>query len=476
MQVLLLLVVVYALSYQLQAPLEPFLVDRLVQGEAAASYARLQSFFAMIQMLGSLIVGHLIDAIGLRGAFVLNFGACAASYALLANASTIHLLYLSKVPTIFQTGFLCAQTAAAKLTPPGPSRVELLGRLTMAYTIGATVGPSLGGALGVEASAWLAVALSVLAMASVIVFLPGSVDISEESRACTSEQSSNSPPSSNSSSQSSAQSKPPTSRPLSTSVDPAVVTRRAEASSAGRSGWWSRASTVLHCVWFFLMTKFVCGAVNSMQGSLQPFVLKDRFGLTEALVGLFMSARFFGTAVMGMGLGRLTTALRGPQAVIVCCLLAMSLGFGSIAAILLRTDVFTAASIQDMLVLDTRALYVLVSFGLALFQFPLATTITACTTSLVPPDVKGTLVGMEHSLYAAAAMVGPPLGVALMEAFGLSIVAAAAGAVYAAVWTAWMFRQAEREEKRGAEVFQAREVSARDGQDWSATPEKEKES
>ena len=60
-----------------------------------------------------IVVGYLLDRVGLRWMFALNFAACAACYALLANATSIELLFASKVPALFQAGFLCAQTAAA---------------------------------------------------------------------------------------------------------------------------------------------------------------------------------------------------------------------------------------------------------------------------------------------------------------------------------------------------------------------------
>ena len=145
-----LLVVLYAVCYQLQSPLEPFLVDTLAKdADGAAAYAQLQSFFQALQILGSVAVGYGLDMLGLRIMFVLNFIGCAASYALLAQATTIEALYLSKVPSMVMAGFLCAQTAVAQLTPAGADRATALGRLTSSYTIGGVIGPTLGGVLGV---------------------------------------------------------------------------------------------------------------------------------------------------------------------------------------------------------------------------------------------------------------------------------------------------------------------------------------
>ena len=106
LHVVYLLVVVYALCYQLQSPLEPFLVESLSAKDAdgAAAYASLQSFFAVVQMVGSFMVGYLLDVLGIRVMFALNFIGCALSYGLLAHATTMEELYLSKVPAVLMAG------------------------------------------------------------------------------------------------------------------------------------------------------------------------------------------------------------------------------------------------------------------------------------------------------------------------------------------------------------------------------------
>ena len=66
-------IILYALSYQLQRPVEPYLVRSLIRGngdaaedESAANraYGRLTSFFSAIQTVGSPVVGTLLDRIG----------------------------------------------------------------------------------------------------------------------------------------------------------------------------------------------------------------------------------------------------------------------------------------------------------------------------------------------------------------------------------------------------------------------------
>ena len=180
--------------YQLQRPLEPYLVEKLGAGQpdsdAAASYGWLQSFFAAIQtvrrrafkprrrccsfsvpgkkkkkkkptlwgayykliegvtptclQVGSPLVGYLLDVVGSRYAFMTVFAASALSYEMLARCTTLNGLFLSKVPTLLQHAFLVAQAVVSQVVPP-ERRAAALGRLMTAYTIGATVGPALGG-------------------------------------------------------------------------------------------------------------------------------------------------------------------------------------------------------------------------------------------------------------------------------------------------------------------------------------------
>ena len=256
-----LLVVVYSLCYQLQSPLEPFLVEKLATAgtDSAAAYARLQSFFAVVQMVGSFFVGYLLDRWGLRVMFALNFLGCAASYALLAQADTLEALYLSKLPAVFMAGFLCAQVAVAKLTPDGSAeRTAALARLTSAYTVGGVVGPALGGQLGVTTAAKLAVAGSLLAV-GLVMLLPADEE-----------------------------------KPAEGSGDGAASTG-GSASAAGvapaeTTSFVSRVRTILAMTGPLLLTKLSSGLVNSSMGATRPLLLKNEFSFDAARLGAFMSA------------------------------------------------------------------------------------------------------------------------------------------------------------------------------------------
>lgn len=120
-------IILYAISYQLQRPVEPFLVRSLIhnnQNSTSSSttsqeessnqtYGRLTSFFSLIQTIGSPLIGILLDRIGVRKTSILVYLASAASYWILANATSTTWLFWSKVPTILQHAFLVGQATVA---------------------------------------------------------------------------------------------------------------------------------------------------------------------------------------------------------------------------------------------------------------------------------------------------------------------------------------------------------------------------
>lgn len=95
-----------------------------------------------------MLAGFFLDKFGYKIGFIINFLASALSYYFLSQATTMEMLYLSKIPSMFQHGFLCAQMAISVITEEGKSRAAVLGMLTTCYTIGMVVGPAVGGILG----------------------------------------------------------------------------------------------------------------------------------------------------------------------------------------------------------------------------------------------------------------------------------------------------------------------------------------
>ena len=118
-------------------------------------------------------------------------------------------------------------------------------------------------------------------------------------------------------------------------------------------------------------------------GAARPLLLKNQFQFDAARLGIFMSASFFGAAIVGLRLGAITNFLGGNRKTIVRCLCMMSFGYAAMAAafepLLLGLGLMTPH--------NGVWLYASLSLALALFQFPLATTITALTTSVVPASL-----------------------------------------------------------------------------------------
>ena len=77
---------IYALCYQIQSPLEPYLIDKLVKQNNSSSnikqvsgnvYAQIKTVFSIMQWFCSLGFGYLLDNYGVRVGYTVNFIACA---------------------------------------------------------------------------------------------------------------------------------------------------------------------------------------------------------------------------------------------------------------------------------------------------------------------------------------------------------------------------------------------------------------
>merc|ERR1712216_5225 len=93
----------------------------------------------------------------------------------------------------------------------------------------------------------------------------------------------------------------------------------------------------------------------------------------------------------------------------------------------------------EMIPKDLRgALFIGISLFLSIFQFSLGTSITAVSSGLVPKPMQGTLMGMEHSLFAGAGIVGPLAGTYIFPGYGISGLGYSVGAVFFFVFLVWM--------------------------------------
>jgi MFS family permease len=363
-----LLIVLYALCYQFQSPIEPFLLEKLLNNTSSehekaslsTTYANLKSFFSIIQGVGSLIFGAILDKFGVRTGLIINFLACASCYYTLSICDSVELLYLSKLPGLAMAGFLCAQTAVIKLTKPGPQRLNALGRLTTSYTIGGTLGPFLGGKLGASGDYYVgarcATAGSLLAVALVFL-LPSKMD---------------------------------------NNIDESKKSDENKSTKKDAS-WCSKVSSILSLVWIFLFVKLTTSISNSMARSSQPLILKS-LGADESMMGTVMAVQFgFGGFACAFLLSPVTRLMGGHVSKVVKnCVLVMGVVY------LIQSALYSEAMDQFNLVakdgLGRQRPFIIIAMVLALFQFSLGTSITENTSEIVPREYQGTLMGMEHAV------------------------------------------------------------------------------
>ena len=392
----------YALCYQLQRPVEPFLVAELVKNTGDATsvtlrYGQLQSFFSTIQTIGSPIVGVLLDRVGIRIASTAVFAASAVSYAILAVATDMNTLFYSKIPTALQHAFLVAQAVAAtSCQGDEAARAQALGRMTTAYTIGATLGPYMGGKILAQTDdlyigAKLAVIGSAVSVLLSLIFLPSEVG------------------------------------------NASVEDGKASSSSSLSRSFLQEAHNSMQMairpnLWPLLTVKTVSGVASSMFQTALPMVLTQQLHFDPAALGLSMSASMLASAAFGIiGMGsatRLLGAMGMAQGGL--CLRPV---LGMLVAFIVSQQFSTSNKSDWIAGSHQRILVIAVSVLHSLASHALATGVTTQTTGVVQPDEQGTLLGLEHGLFSMARIGGPTAGTHLLTVAGFGAVVAACTAI-----------------------------------------------
>ena len=390
-------IVLYALCYQLQRPVEPFLIQSLTEQEQAEgeissinqTYGNLQSFFSFCQMFGSPLVGILLDRIGIRKTSCVVFVASALSYAILASASDLTLLFVSKIPTIFQAAFLVAQATAATTTGDNAAmRAAALGRMTTAYTVGATIGPALGGYLAGQGDfyvgAKLAVFGSLLSAALSLWFLPD-----------------------------------------------ASVSKTNE--KAPKRSFWedtvhSGKIALRPNIWPLLSVKVINGVCASMHSTAIPLVLTQVLRFEPQQLGMVMSCGMFAVAFFGAFFMAPLTKMLGSLGMMNLGMLSRSvLGLVTAGMVMTYASLLSANSSISFEFVLVQVIIVSILHNLS--QHVLATGLTTQTTGSVDKDEQGALLGLEHSLFSLARIGGPALGTALFGFGGVLQVELACGSI-----------------------------------------------
>ena len=397
-------IVLYAVCYQLQLPVEPFLVQSLSSSHknvddsalVARRYGQLQTFFSSIQTIGSPLVGLLLDRIGIRLASGIVFLASATSYAILASANSMAWLFVSKLPTALQHAFLIAQATAAMAADDQQQRAGALARMTTAYTIGATIGPAVGGVLAghgdLYASARWAVVLSLVSVGLSLVFLPNHKQQQQQQQQS------------------------------STNGGTTTQLASSSSSSSSSSSFWQdlqrQASLAVRPSLLPLLTvKVVGGIAASMHATALPLILTQELHFAPALLGLAMSCSMMAVAAFGAVAAAPLTVWLGPHGLAQVGLTARVV-WGSLLAVCVTTTA-TMGSSRNQVIIITWVLRELSSHALA-------TGLTTQTTGAVTAKEQGSLLGLEHGLFSMARIVGPPLATLLLTQVGTFWAVAAA--------------------------------------------------
>ncbi|XP_048401087.1 solute carrier family 22 member 18 isoform X2 [Stegostoma tigrinum] len=138
-------------------------------------FGYLQTTFAVIQLLGGPLFGRFGDLFGGRAALSLAYLCSGFAYLLLGLSTSVPLLFLSRVPTVFMHGMQAAQMIATDLSSES-ERAGALGKLGLSYGVGMIIGSTAGGLLisnyGEPFAAYTAAAGSVLNTMVVMKYIP----------------------------------------------------------------------------------------------------------------------------------------------------------------------------------------------------------------------------------------------------------------------------------------------------------------
>lgn len=139
------------LGFGLLIPVLPALVQEFNGGDptrGSHAYGLLVCAFAVLQFVGSSVLGSLSDRFGRRNVILLALAGAAIDYVLMAWAPSLGWLFLARCISGFTGGVQATANAyIADITPP-EKRAHAFGQLGAAFALGLVIGPLAGGFLG----------------------------------------------------------------------------------------------------------------------------------------------------------------------------------------------------------------------------------------------------------------------------------------------------------------------------------------
>ncbi|XP_055505626.1 solute carrier family 22 member 18 isoform X2 [Leucoraja erinacea] len=165
--------VLYSTCFWIQNGVMPYLSKRL--GMDTVMFGYLQTTFAIIQLLGGPLFGRFGDLFGGRAALSLAYLSSGLTYVLMGLSTSVSLLFLSRLPSVFMHGMQAAQMIVTDLSSES-ERAGALGKLGISYGLGMIVGSSAGGLLiskfGESFAAYIAAVGSLVNTIIVMKYIP----------------------------------------------------------------------------------------------------------------------------------------------------------------------------------------------------------------------------------------------------------------------------------------------------------------
>jgi MFS family permease len=255
--------------------------------------------------------------------------------------------------------------------------------MTTAYTIGATIGPALGGFLAGKgdfyAGAKLAVIGSLLSAILSLTYLPNKKAETNSSNNGNNNSNNNDTP---------------------------IKKQRSFVDDLRRSKEIASRPTI----WPLLTVKVLGGVCASMHSTALPVVLTQKLHFEPQQLGLSMSIAMFSVAGFGAIAMAPVTKIYGSFGMMNIGLLTRAV-FGLIMATVVSFATKSSSGDHtDITVIEVITVSVLYSLA----QHILATGLTTQTTGSVDKEEQGSLLGLEHSLFSLARIGGPAIGTALL--------------------------------------------------------------
>ncbi|NWQ77328.1 S22AI protein, partial [Columbina picui] len=342
----------------------PYLAKSL--GLDSVGFGYLQTTFGVLQLVGGPIFGRFADQFGTRAALILSCASGSASFLLMSISTSIPLLFLSRLPTVFMHGLPGAQKVITDFTTPS-QRADALGKLGLCFGIGIIIGSALGGVLstkfGIFVPAYVGLVGNLINTIIAMIWIPLPAKPKSDHR----------------------------------------VTEH----GTSQSGNLFSIREILHLMKF--------------PGVMEVFIIKVFAGLP---IGLFLimfsiiSMDFFGLEAVESGY---LMSYFGVLQMVVQGLVVGKLSKHCTERTLLRLSVFVFAGVGlGMALMRTVWHYCIIAVPLVFAFSTLATITDSILTKAVPSSDTGTMLGICASVQPLTRTVGPTIGGVLYKQFGIS--------------------------------------------------------